>query len=128
MPAGIAVGTGISWVCMLLMAALLAWLVSTQRIGENGIGYGIMVILPFSTFVGCLAAYGRIRHARLTVSAMLCAVVYISLIVFGFLFGGKMEGFLLHGALVMAGGGISMIPALIAPGSGGRRRNKYRHG
>lgn len=121
MPAGIGMGVGISYGIMLLSAAVLAWLILTQRVGEEVIGWGSMLILAISAALGSLTAWTRIRHRRLFVTAVTAAGYYAVLLVTALAFGGGFSGMGATAGMVVLGGGIAQIPALFGGGSGVRR-------
>lgn len=120
-PAGIAAGIGIALAITVLGAMVLAWLVVTERLGEDAIGWGCMVILPLASAAGSVAAWRLIRHQRLTVSMITCGGYYLALLAIALLFGGGYEGLGVTALLVLLGGGIGLIPALFGGGSGARR-------
>lgn len=120
-PAGICLGIGFSLLCAVLGAAVLCWLVASERVGEASIGYGVMVILMVSAAAGCLLTWGKIRHRRLLVTGLCALGYYLALLAAGMLFGGVREGLAPGAAMIGLGGGISLIPGLLGSGSGARR-------
>lgn len=120
-PAGMALGVGVFALAALAMAAVLAWLIVTERAGEEAVGWGTMVILPVCAALGSGAAWRAVRHRRLLVSLGTSGCCYLALLAAGLLFGGLREGLAVTLVLTMLGGGISLIPALLGNKSGARR-------
>ena len=121
LPAGIALGIGISLAVSILGAMVLAWLIVSERAGESAIGYGCVVIIPMASLVGCICAWKFIRHQRLMITGITAAGFYLALLALALLFGGKFEGMGVAAILVLLGGGIALIPALLGNKSGARR-------
>lgn len=121
MPAGIGLGIGVSYGIMLLGAAILAWLILTERVGESAIGWGSMLILTVSAAIGVIAAWRSIRHRRLFVTGLTLAGYYLALLATALAFGGGFTAMGTTAAMVALGGGIATIPALFGGGSGVRR-------
>lgn len=121
MPSGIGTGVGISYLITLVGAALAAWLVLTERIGEEHIGWGSMIILISASAIGTAAAWRCIRHKRWMVVGLTAAGYYVSLLCTALAFGAGFTGMGTTAALVALGGGIAQIPALFGGGSGARR-------
>ena len=126
MPAGIVTGIVVSLIFTVIGAAILAWLVTGEKVSENAIGYGIMGILAASAWVGCLVAWKQIQHQRLVVVGI-CAVGYFAmLLTLGLLFGGVRQGIGATVAAIGLGGAISVIPAFLKNGSGGKKHRYTR--
>lgn len=124
MPAGIGIGVLVSLVVTVMGAAIVAWMIVSERIGENGIGWGCMVILPVASAAGAEVAWRLIRHRRLMVCGIQCGAFYLLLLAMALPFGGVYEGMVLTALLVAIGGGISLIPGLIWSGNGGQHYRK----
>lgn len=122
MPAGVALGVGTGYFVTLLGAGILAWLMVTQRVGEERIGIGSGVILMVSAVLGSTVAWRGVRHRRLPVTGLTCLGYYLALLVTALAFGGGFTGMGTTAVLVLLGGGITQIPALFGGGSGARRR------
>lgn len=121
MPGGIGTGVGIAAVVSFVGSAVLAWLVTSERVGEDNVGWGCMIIQMLASALGCLAAWRMIRHRRLLVTGITVLAYYLLLLCIGLVFGGSFEGMGTTAAMVSAGGGIAFIPALVSGGSGVRR-------
>ena len=104
MPAGIAIGLGISLILLMTGCAVIAALLEKEIIMEGQIGYGAMVTLFFSSAIGSAAAVVLVKHRRLMVSLLHGSGYMGSLfLINGLLFGGTITGgwvtaILLYGA------------------------------
>lgn len=125
-PAGIAIGLAVALMVMVIGAMLLAWLITTERVGEDAIGWGCMVILPVGSVLGNLFAWRMIRHRRLMITGITTAGLYVLLLLLALPFGGQYESLGTTALLVALGGGIALIPAAVGSSSGVRGHNK-RH-
>lgn len=121
MPAGIAVGICVSLAIMLGGAMILAWLVTSERMAQSSIGYGVMLIHVLAAAVGALIASGTIKRRRLMVCGITTAGYYLALLMIALLFGGQFQGMGVTALTVLAGGGIAVILGLVGKGSGVRR-------
>ena len=100
---------------------LSAWLLHTERISEDGIGYMSMLILLLSAFSGASVAWKRIHHRKLLVCMMAGALYYGTLLcITGLFFGGQFQGMGVTASAVLAG----VLLALI-PGSLGKRKRSH---
>lgn len=123
-PAGIAVGVGVSAGMSVLGAALIAWLVDGTYISEAGIGYGAMITLLISSATGAWIAIQLVKHQKLPV-ALSCGVAFFAFLVgiTAFFFGGQYQG-VVPTVLIVIGG--SLLPALLSSIGQGNRTRKYR--
>lgn len=123
-PAGIAVGVGVSAGMAVLGAALIAWLVDGTYINEAGVGYGAMITLLISSATGAWIAIQLVKHQKLPV-ALSCGVAFFALLVgiTAFFFGGQYQG-VVPTVLIVIGG--SLLPALLSSIGQGNRTRKYR--
>lgn len=122
MPAGIAMGIGICILITLFGAVALTWMVSSERLAEDAVGYGCMVILPVAAAGGCMSAGGAVKHRKLMVCGICAAGYYFVLLMTALLFGGQFEGIGVTALMILAGGGISLIPSAAGTRSGAHRR------
>lgn len=121
MPAGILTGVGIGLALSVGLAMILAWLIITGRVWENGIGYGAMVLVSVGTMISAIVSWRCVRHNRLKVTLLAAGGYYLAMLCIGLLFGSGFDGMGVVGAMVIAGGAISLIPALFGSSSGVRR-------
>lgn len=104
MPAGLAVGGLTSLGITLAGTAGLAWLVHTERMEMESVGYGIMVLLLTASFLGAMLSYGKIKRRRMLVCASSGAVYMgILLLIPALFFGGQYGAVWATALLVMAG-------------------------
>lgn len=104
MPAGLAFGAMVSTGMTLLLAAVLAKLIASEIIEEGNIGYGVMILLLASSFLGAISAYGKIKRQRLVV-CLLSGVLYmvILLAITALFFGGQYDAVGVTLLLVLGG-------------------------
>lgn len=120
-PAGVGIGVASSLIISLVAIMVLAWLIVTEKAGQGILGYAVMGIEAIASMVGCFVSVACIKHKNLMVSIFTCIGFYLILMVSGMAFGGIHEGMIVTGIMIILGGAISQIPALIGTGSGGRK-------
>ena len=125
-PLGLAIGGLVSLIVTLAGAAALSYLVLSEAVGEQGIGYGSMAILLLGSVLGTWTAVSSIKKQRLQVSLMSAAVYYLLLIgITALFFGGQFSGMLVTGLVILIG---SLLVAFF-PGKGSvkmwRRKRQY---
>ena len=121
MPAGIALGVGVSVVITLIGAMVVAWLVISERLAESAVGYGSMVILLTASLTGCLVGCGMVKSRRLMVCSICVAGYYLALLAVALLFGGQFEGIGVTALFVLLGGAAAVILGLVGNKSGARK-------
>ncbi len=126
MPAGLAVGGCVSLGTTLLLAAGLAKLVDMEILAWENIGYGIMLLLLLSSFLGAMTAFARIKRQRLLV-CLVSGGIYLALLlsITALFFGGQYEAVGVTALLVLGGSGAAALLGLC--GGKGRGRFKPRH-
>lgn len=117
---GVLMGAGVSLAVCLLGAALLAWLIVFEKVGENAIHPGAAVILLAASWLGSAAAWGLVKQNRLAVWGAHCGVLYALLLLGALLFGGQLQGLGTTALMILLGGGISLIPGILGHKSGGK--------
>ncbi|MDO5545242.1 MAG: hypothetical protein Q4F81_05395 [Eubacteriales bacterium] len=124
MPAGFAIGTGISLGTMLLLSALLAKLISTERLEWDKIGYGIMVILLVTSALGAKFTCMMVKRRKL-MSCMVAGLLYwlCLLMITALFFGGQYNGVGITGAVILCGSAVICLQEL----KGERGRNAGQH-
>ena len=121
-PAGLAMGAGISMGITALGTVLLSVLMDREVVDWKGTGYLIMVMILAAAFSGASVAYARIRHQKLLICLMSGMLYFALLLMLTLLFfGGKFEA-LGETALLAAGG--SMCAAMA--GSRGKSSKRIR--
>lgn len=109
-PAGLAWGVGISLLVTLVSAAMIAILVNKEILAWQNVGYGIMIMLLCSSFLGARVSVGKIKRQRFAVSSMF-TVAYIGILfaMTALFFGGQYEGVGVTTLLVMCGSLVSLM-------------------
>lgn len=125
-PAGLAVGLGVSLGITGAVIAVLAKLVDGEVMPWENIGYGIMAMLLIASFLGAMAAYGRIKRQRLMICLMAGGIFFCTLLAMTALFfGGQYDGVMVSFLLILAGSGAAGLLGL-RQGRGDRRKRSYR--
>ena len=127
LPAGLAYGTVISLGITLVSAAVIGKLVDMEKMSWENVGYGVMVLLLAASFLGAVAAYGKIKRQRLPV-CLLSGLLYYGtlLLITALFFGGQFEAVGVTAALVLAGSGTAGLIGM-RESRGGKKR-KIRPG
>ena len=109
-PAGLMWGVGISLLMTLVSAVIIATLVNKEILAWQNIGYGIMIMMLCSSFLGARVSVGKIKRQQFAVSAMF-AVAYIGVLLAmtALLFGGQYEGVGVTTLLVLCGSLVSIM-------------------
>jgi len=104
MPTGLAIGVASSLGMTGLGASILAKLIASETVAELGIGYGVMLILLFSSVTGSFIAFKKIKHRRMTV-CVLTGLIYccVLLSVTAACFGGRYTGVHVTALVIMSG-------------------------
>ena len=106
-PGGLAIGIMVSLLITVLSAALVAWLLSAQTIGEGTVNSLKMLTHGISAIVGSVTAYNLVKRMRLQVCLLCGACYYIILIgMTALLFGGQYRGLGVTALIVIAGSAI----------------------
>lgn len=119
-PGGLAAGAGVSVITTMAISVLLAALLDRGTMSWESAGYGILIMLMLSAFLGAITAYGRIRRQRLLVCLMSGMVYFgILLAVTALFFGGQYQATGVTGLLVAGGCGCA---AMTHTGEGKKKR------
>lgn len=128
-PGGLALGAAVSLGITLLVSAFLAWLVDSEKLPWENIGYGIMFLLLLSSFLGAMAAYVKVKRQRLMI-CMMSGVLYFGILlsITALFFGGQFEAVGITAALVLGGSAAAGLLGLHGEqgGRGGRKRRRHR--
>ncbi len=104
MPAGLGLGLLISTVITLAGAAAVSHMVATEKIGEEAVGYGAIVILAVSAAMGAWGAFALIKQLRLQVCMLSGACYYLLLLATtAMFFGGQYQGMGITAIAILAG-------------------------
>lgn len=122
MPGGLAWGAGVSIGITLVGVAVLATLVDREKLDMGKIGYWLLGLLLLGSFLGALAAWGRIRRRRVLV-CLASGGVYLGILlgITALFFGGQYSGVGTTALLILAGSGTA---ALLGPRQGRRGRRR----
>lgn len=126
MPKGIAAGIAVSLCVTLIGAMILAWLVATERMGEQTVNAGCFVILVVAALLGAVISSGAIRDKRMLVSGISAGGYYLALLGMALVFGGKFEGLGTTALAILVGGGASLLLGLVGNKSGAHRHKFKR--
>lgn len=112
-PIAILLGIGISLATTLFFAAMIAYLVITETLGQAAIAVMRLPILVISTAAGAMMAYGILKENRIPVT-LITAGGYFTVLLLGnvFGFGGEFAGFWSAFVMVVLGCGIAILPAM----------------
>ena len=124
LPAGIGIGIGITILMILSGCTVVAFLLNRETLGMELLGYGAMVVLLLSSYVGAIIAAGLIKRRRLMVCGIHALITLLILLVInGIGFGGSVSGLGATIALLLGGAGCAV---LTNPGGNRKRRRKLK--
>lgn len=128
MPMGLLLGSGISMGVTLGTTAVLAKLLDSEKIAWENIGSCIVIMLIVSSFLGAMAACGKIKRQRLAV-CLTSGVLYFCMLlaITALFFGGQYESVWITGLLILAGCGGAIVLGLRGEGKGRRKKIKLRN-
>ena len=128
MPAGFAWGGVVSMAMTLLLSAVLAWLIISEKMMQSQIGFAVMVILTVSSFLGAKAAAGKIRR-RLLLVCICSGVVYLSVLlsITALFFGGQYSGVGESAMLIFCGSALAFLVRKPKRNAGNIRKMKAHY-
>lgn len=119
-PAGIGIGLLVSIVITLAGSALTAYLIHSESVSEEGMGYGIIVTLLLSAISGAWISAGRIQRLRMQICMLSGLCYYLTLLAMTALFfGGQYNGLGITALVVLGGCG---TVAILGVGGGKHRK------
>lgn len=125
MPAGLAVGLGVSMAITGGVVGILAKLVDSEMMPWENVGYGIMAMLLAASFLGAVAAYGKIKRQRLMVCLLSGGIFFCALLsLTALFFGGQYNGVTATFLFVLMG---SASAGLLGLRQGREDRRKRKH-
>lgn len=125
MPVSIVIGLGCAIVITLLLTALAAWLISTEKLGVGMQGVTALVITGLSVLAGCLAALSMAEGGELQVSGITAGAYFLVLLsCTALLFDGGYEGVWKSLITVLIFWLLPLFPVWRRNGNGGARRRK----
>ena len=123
LPAGVGIGTAAALGWTLAAAAILAKLMDLERLPEDAVGYGAMVILLVAGFLGAVTAFAKVKGKRLQVSLITAAAYYLSLLsMTALFFGGQYAGMGVTALVILGGSGTAILLGLRSDGRKKGRR------
>ena len=94
----------------LVLSAVLSWLVLSQRVGEDKLGYGVMVLLAAASFLGAKISCRKVKRQRIAVSCMAGGAYMVTLLAMTALFfDGQYEGVGETALMVLCGCGLAVL-------------------
>lgn len=126
LPLGIGMGLGVSVVCTLVIAAVLALLISSGKLAPAAMSVGVMALLMLSSVIGAMVSAGKVKSKRLIV-CMATALCYFAVLLCttALLFDGMYQGVPVTALVVMGGGLIAgLLPAGQGSGANHHKRKK----
>lgn len=126
-PGGVGLGIVVSLLITLAGAALAAWLIASEKIGEGSIGYAAMVILALASASGALVAVLLTKRLRLQVCMLTGGCYFLTLLAMTALFfGGQYQGMGVSAVIILAMCAlVAFLPAKNGRGSV-KRKKAYR--
>ena len=124
MPKGIGISWGTSIAITFLGAAVSAWLLVSEKIGESNLGYVTAILLLLSSVAGALVASSVIRQNRLLVCLISGSVYFLSLLAINALFFHGVYFGVGESALLILAGSLSI--SLLGVNSGKKPKRKKR--
>lgn len=114
LPAGIGFGLLLSLGITLLGCALIAYLMLTQKLQEEAVGYASIVVLALASAAGAFLSAGMIKRMRAQVCLMTGAGYYLALLgCNALIFGGQYAGLGVTAIVVFLGCGCAAIFGMI---------------
>ena len=109
-PKGLLVSGIVGLLTTLAGSALTALLISTEKMDETYIGYGVMVIILISSYLSSIVAWIKIKHRRIMVCALAgCVYFCILLSITALFFGGQFSAVGETALLILCGSMLAVI-------------------
>lgn len=129
MPGGLALGGVVSLLTTILGTGVFAYMLSTETVSADAVGYCAMGILLASSMLGSMTAAGKIKHRKIYVCGLTGLIYYLTLLaITALFFGGQYQGIGVTALVILAGSGTA---ALLGTKGKNRRhssKRKIRHG
>ena len=124
-PAGLAIGAGISMGITILLAMIAATMADREILAEQSIGYAAMIILLAASIAGAAIAVGKIKRQKLLVCLASGGIYYLMLLsITALFFGGQYTGMGVTGLVILGGCGTVVLAGMGQGGRQGRKRKK----
>jgi len=122
-PGVVALGLGVSMLITLLGTAILAYLISSEKIGEGSLNPGSMVVLFLGTAAGSWLVMAQVKEKKwIALSAYALSYFLILLSMTALFFGGEYIGIGKSVIVILTGCASSFLPGII-----GKRKGSGRH-
>lgn len=126
-PAGLAIGLAASISVTLLCAAMVTYLVLSENMSENTIGYWVMAILIVSSALGSLIASTMIKRRWMVMCLGAGGMYFLSLLaITALFFGGQYQGIGVTALMILSGSGAVGLLGLRQGKSSSFKHKKYR--
>ena len=110
---GILLGVSVSLILTMLCALVLTWLIHSEIIQDDAIGYCIMAALLLTSMSGAWTASAKTKQLRAQVCLITGAVYYLALLAMtAVFFGGKYQGVGVTAVVVVLGCMITILAGL----------------
>lgn len=104
LPRGITVGLIVSMISTLIGAAIAAWLLASEKVGEGSVGYIVLILLLISGFLGAMTSCNIIKQKRLPACIISGGVYFLCLLgINALLFQGTYSGVGESALVILAG-------------------------
>lgn len=123
-PKGIGIGLVVSMTCTILGAAITAWLLVSEKLGEGSIGYIAVMLLLLSSILGAFISFSFIKQKRVPICLIAGSVYFLSLLAMNALFFHGMYDGVGESALVVLAGCLSVAILGLKEGKKTKRKTK----
>ena len=107
---GVLIGVLVCVGVTLVATVILAWLIAAEKMGENAVGYGAMVVLLLSAILGSWTASVIIGRLRTQVCLITGGIYYLVLLsITALFFSGQYQGMGVAAILVIVGSGMTAL-------------------
>lgn len=124
---GLAIGLLYGIAVTLLLALVISFLIGSERMAWDKIGYGIMVLLYLSALVTAKVACGKVRYKKLVVCIASALIYQLFLLGMTMLFfGGHYDAVIPTMLLIIAGTGTAFFLTSVKQERSRYRKRQYR--
>ena len=123
MPKGFLWGAITSITATMAMASILAWLIESNIIKHDYLGYGVMIILSTSAYFGAMVSHRKIKRQKLFVTFVSGGIYFIQLLILTALFFGGKYRAVYETALMIACG--SFLYGILNFSNAGKRKKQW---
>ena len=112
-PLGLAIGVSVSLIVSVLGAAVCAWLISSEKIGQGSISYAALIILALAAVAGAIISAMLTKRLRLQVCMLSGVIYYLALLgTTALFFGGQYQEMGVSAVVILVGSAIvAFLPA-----------------